>query len=282
MIEHTIKNGKFAPNDTHISNNKVQIMILTAPNSCGKSTYLRQVAIIVLLSQIGSFVPADSANISIVDRIFTRVGLQDHLALGQSSFMVEMMEIANILNNAPPKSLIILDEIGRGTSTYDGLSISRAVIEFIHNHPELQAKTLFATHYHELTELADFLPRVRNFHMTVTEEQGRMILLRKLIPGKAGKSYGVQVAKLAGLPRPVIHRAQGILAEYEGKNYSKALERPEMTLEIREHSTCVYESTLPYSSPQTIIDELLNLDINSMTPVEALIKLYELRKKASE
>jgi DNA mismatch repair protein MutS len=282
MVEHTVKNGKFVPNDTHISNNEVQIMILTAPNSCGKSTYLRQVALIVLLSQIGSFVPADSANISIVDRIFTRVGLQDHIAQGQSGFMVEMMETANILNNATPKSLIILDEIGRGTSTYDGLSISRAVIEFIHNHPEIQAKTLFATHYHELTELADFLPRVRNFHMTVTEEQGRIIFLRRLIPGKAGRSYGVQVAGLAGLPRPVIHRAQRILAEYEEKNYSKTLWEPEMTLEIREHSTRVYESTPQHSSSQTIIDELLKLDINSMTPIEALTKLYELQKKASE
>ncbi|MGB3129903.1 MAG: DNA mismatch repair protein MutS, partial [Dehalococcoidia bacterium] len=194
VVEQALVDEQFVPNDVHLSNKDAQLIILTGPNMSGKSTYLRQVAIIVLLAQIGSFVPADSATIGLVDRIFTRVGLQDDLVTGQSTFMIEMLETANILNNATSKSLIILDEIGRGTSTYDGLSIAQAVAEYIHNHPRLGAKTLFATHYHELVGLANFLPRVRNLNVAVSEEGGKVVFLRKIIPGGADKSYGIHVA----------------------------------------------------------------------------------------
>jgi len=181
-VERALVDEQFVPNDVYLSNKDAQLVILTGPNMSGKSTYLRQVAIIVLLAQIGSFVPADSATMGLVDRIFTRVGLQDDLVTGQSTFMIEMLETANILNNATSKSLIILDEIGRGTSTYDGLSIAQAVAEHIHNHPRLGAKTLFATHYHELVDLANFLPRVKNFNVAVSEEGGNVVFLRKIIP----------------------------------------------------------------------------------------------------
>ena len=182
MVERTLLENAFIPNDTYLSNEDAQLIILTGPNMSGKSTYLRQVALIVLMAQIGSFVPAASAGIGVVDRIFTRIGAGEDLAAGKSTFMVEMTETANILNNATPRSLIILDEIGRGTSTYDGLSIARAVAEYIHNYPRLGAKTLFATHYHELVELAAFLPRARNFNVAVTEEGGEVIFLRKIVP----------------------------------------------------------------------------------------------------
>jgi DNA mismatch repair protein MutS len=271
VVERCLPESQFVPNDAHLSNNQVQIMILTGPNLSGKSTYLRQVALIALLAQMGSFVPAEAATVGLVDRIFSRVGLEDNISRGQSSFMIEMMETASILHHATTDSLIILDEIGRGTSTYDGLSIARAVIEYLHNHPKLRAKTLFATHYHELTDLEEILPRVKNFHVTVAEERGKIKFLRKVVPGKATRSYGVQVAKLAGLPRPVVHRAEEILAEYE-------------TNQPRESYRLVAESPAEYqaasrSSP-AILNELLTLDIDSMTPVEAITKLYELKKKA--
>ena len=178
VVDRMLPSGSFVPNDTRLSNKDQQLIILTGPNMSGKSTYIRQVALIALMAQIGSFVPAEAATVGIVDRIFTRVGLQDDLAVGQSTFMVEMVESAAILNHATPRSLIILDEIGRGTSTYDGLAIARAVAEYIHNHPRLGCKTLFATHYHELTQLADFLPRVRNYNVAVSEDQGNVVFLR--------------------------------------------------------------------------------------------------------
>ncbi|GAG99604.1 unnamed protein product, partial [marine sediment metagenome] len=192
----------------------------------GKSTYLRQVALIVLLAQIGSFVPAASATIGLVDRIFTRIGAREDIAAGQSTFMVEMVETANILNNATPRSLIILDEIGRGTSTYDGLSIAQAVAEYIHNYPKLGAKTLFATHYHELVELASFLPRVKNFNVAVAEEGGEVIFLYKIVPGGVDKSYGIHVAKLAGLPKSVLHRSQEVLEELEADSRQALAKQP--------------------------------------------------------
>ncbi|MFC2032788.1 DNA mismatch repair protein MutS, partial [Chloroflexota bacterium] len=215
VVERSLMDGRFVPNDTHLSNNDAQLIVLTGPNMSGKSTYLRQVALIVLLAQIGSFVPASSATIGLVDRIFTRIGAQEDIASGQSTFMVEMVETANILNNATPRSLLILDEIGRGTSTYDGLSIARAVAEYIHNHPKLGAKTLFSTHYHEMVELASFLPRVKNFNVAVADEAGEVIFLYKILPGGVDKSYGIHVAKLAGLPKSVVHRSQEVLAELE-------------------------------------------------------------------
>ena len=193
-----------------------QLIVLTGPNMAGKSTYLRQVAVITLMAQTGSYVPAESASIGLVDRIFTRVGLQDDLAAGQSTFMVEMVETASILNHATKRSLVVLDEIGRGTSTYDGLAIARAVAEHIHNHPDLGCKTLFATHYHELTALAGTLPRARNYNVAVSEDRGEVVFLRRIVPGGADRSYGVHVARLAGLPGGVVNRAWEVLKDLEG------------------------------------------------------------------
>ena len=277
VVEQTLTEERFVPNDTYLSNEDAQLIILTGPNMSGKSTYLRQVALIVLLAQIGSFVPADSAKIGLVDRIFTRVGLMDDLATGRSTFMIEMMETANILNNATPKSLIILDEIGRGTSTYDGLSIAQAVAEYIHNHPGLGAKTLFATHYHELVELAKYLPRVRNLNVAVAEEGGKVVFLRKIVPGGADRSYGIHVAQLAGLPKSVIHRAQEVLLELESKADQKGrragppARRPRRELPPEQLSF--------FGQKHPVLDELENLDIDSLTPLEAINKLYELQKK---
>ena len=221
VVELMLPAGKFVVNDTSLSNEDNQLIVLTGPNMSGKSTYLRQVALIVLMAQIGSFVPASAARIGVVDRIFTRIGAGEDIAAGQSTFMVEMVETANILNNATERSLIILDEIGRGTSTYDGLSIARAVVEYIHNHPRLGTKTLFATHYHELVELAQVLPRVKNNNVAVAEEGGKVIFLYKIASGGVDKSYGIHVAQLAGLPKPVIRRAHEVLAELEKNSNTK-------------------------------------------------------------
>ena len=273
VVERSIGSDDFVPNDTYLSTKDNQLIILTGPNMSGKSTYLRQVALIALLAQIGSFAPADSANIGIVDRIFTRIGAQEDLAAGQSTFMVEMTETANILNNATLHSLIILDEIGRGTSTYDGLSIAWAVAEFIHNHPELGAKTLFATHYHELVDLANTLPRVKNFNVAVAEEGDKVIFLHKIIPGGTDRSYGIHVAQLAGLPKSVIVRAQEVLAELE----SRAPKRSKPS----RHKAPLQQLPL-FSKDSLIADEIAKLDIDSMSPLEAITKLYELKRMAKE
>ncbi len=278
VVERVLEDEQFVPNDVYLSNKDAQLIILTGPNMSGKSTYLRQVAIIVLLAQIGSFVPADSATIGLVDRIFTRVGLQDDLVTGQSTFMIEMLETANILNNATSKSLIILDEIGRGTSTYDGLSIAQAVAEYIHNHPRLGAKTLFATHYHELVGLAKFLPRVRNFNVAVSEEGGKVVFLRKIIPGGADKSYGIHVAQLAGLPRAVLHRADDVLTELENHTDEKA----ERSARRRRREKAPAEQLPLLGQTSPVVDEILAMDVSSMTPLQAITKLYELQQKAKE
>ena len=278
VVERSLVEGSFVPNDTYLSNDDAQLIVLTGPNMSGKSTYLRQVALIVLLAQIGGFVPATSATIGAVDRIFTRIGAREDLAAGQSTFMVEMVETANILNNATPRSLIILDEIGRGTSTYDGLSIARAVAEYIHNYPKLGAKTLFATHYHEMVELATFLPKVKNFNVAVAEEGGEVTFLYKIVPGGVDKSYGIHVAKLAGLPKSVVHRAQEVLLELEedsrraqAKRSPKGRRRPQGAMPLQ----------LPLLGQKPpLLEELEKLDINSLTPLEALTKLYELQQKA--
>ncbi|MGA7678187.1 MAG: DNA mismatch repair protein MutS [Dehalococcoidia bacterium] len=276
VVERNLSSDGFIPNDTYLCNKDTQLIILTGPNMSGKSTYLKQVALIALLAQIGSFVPADSACIGIVDRIFTRIGAQEDLAAGQSTFMVEMVEAANILNNATPKSLIILDEIGRGTSTYDGLSIAWAVAEFIHNHPRLRAKTLFATHYHELVELAGFLPRVKNFNVAVTEEEGKVIFLRKVVPGGADKSYGIHVAQLAGLPASVVHRAEEVLAGLEN---GQTQQKQRKAVRPRKESP----PQLPlFGDKSPLIEEISQLDIDSMSPLEAITRLYELKRKAKE
>ena len=275
VVERSLSSDGFVPNDTYLCNKDTQLIILTGPNMSGKSTYLKQVALIVLLAQIGSFVPVDTATIGIVDRIFTRIGAQEDLAAGQSTFMVEMIEAANILNNASPKSLIILDEIGRGTSTYDGLSIAWAVAEFIHNHPRLRAKTVFATHYHELVELASFLPRVKNFNVAVTEEEGKVIFLRKVIPGGADKSYGIHVAQLAGLPASVVHRAQEVLVGLESQPRQKQRKA------IRPKKELTQQLPL-FGDKSPLMQEISQLDIDSMSPLEAITKLYELKRKAKE
>jgi len=272
IVERSIGSDNFVPNDTYLCNEDDQLIILTGPNMSGKSTYLRQVALIVLLAQIGSFVPADSATIGTVDRIFTRIGAQEDLAAGQSTFMVEMTETANILHNATSHSLIILDEIGRGTSTYDGLSIAWAVAEFIHNYSKLGAKTLFATHYHELVELANTLPRVKNFNVAVAEEGDKVVFLHKIIPGGTDRSYGIHVAQLAGLPRAVINRAQEVLIELEESHTSKKSK----TLRRKAQQL----SLLPKDS--LLADEIAKLDIDSMSPLEAITKLYELKRMAKE
>jgi DNA mismatch repair protein MutS len=277
VVERTLAEGSFVPNDVYLSNDDAQLIIITGPNMSGKSTYLRQVALIVLLAQIGSFVPAASATIGLVDRIFTRIGAREDLPAGQSTFMVEMVETANILNNATPRSLIILDEIGRGTSTYDGLSIARAVAEYIHSYPKLGAKTLFATHYHELVELAGFLPRVKNFNVAVAEDKGEVTFLYKIVPGGVDKSYGIHVAKLAGLPRSVVHRAQEVLEELEED--SRTARR---SAKGRRRKEAVPQQLPLLGQKSPLLEELEKLDIDSMSPLEAITRLYELQKKARE
>lgn len=273
VVERSLAEGSFVPNDVYLSNNDAQLIVLTGPNMSGKSTFLRQVALIVLLAQVGSFVPAASATIGLVDRIFTRIGAREDLPAGQSTFMVEMVETANILNNATPRSLIILDEIGRGTSTYDGLSIARAVAEYIHSYPRLGAKTLFATHYHELVGLAAFLPRVKNFNVAVSEERGEVTFLYKIVPGGVDKSYGIHVAKLAGLPKSVVHRAREVLEELEGDSRTAAPQK-----RVKEPA-----QQIPlFGQKSPLFEELEKLDIDSLTPLEAITKLYELQKKARE
>ena len=270
VIENMVVPGTFITNETVLDNDDCQIMLLTGPNMSGKSTYLRQVAIIVLMAQIGSYVPADYAEIGLVDRIYTRVGLQDDLTVGQSTFMVEMVETAYILNQATSKSLIILDEIGRGTSTYDGLAIAQSVAEFLHNHPSLGCKTLFATHYHEMTTLAETFPRIRNYHVAVSEENGEVIFLRQVMEGDANKSYGIHVARLAGIPEPVISRAWDLLMELESSTKSEVVHK----------STNPEGIQLPMLEPNMdISNEIKNLDIVSLTPIEAITKLYELQMK---
>ncbi len=278
VIEQAQTDAPFIPNDVELSNSRAQLLIITGPNMAGKSTYLRQVALIVLLAQIGSYVPAESATIGLVDRIFTRIGAQDDLATGQSTFMVEMVETANILHHATPRSLIILDEIGRGTSTYDGLAIARAVVEYLHNNKRCGARTLFATHYHELVEVAKTLPRIQSMNVAVSEEEGHVVFLHKIVPGGADKSYGVHVAQLAGIPKPVIHRAEEILAELERKGDERTRRKA-----MREMQTpTVMQMTLFAAEQHPLVEELKKLAIDELTPIEAISKLYELQKRARE
>jgi len=267
VVELSLHGERFVPNDVTFENGEI-VRVITGPNMSGKSTFIRQAALIVLMAQMGSFVPAASAKIGLVDRIFTRIGAQDEIHAGQSTFMVEMIEAANILHHATARSLLILDEIGRGTSTYDGVSIAWAVIEHIHNHPQLRAKTLFATHYHELTQLAELLPGVRNYNVAVTEADGQVVFLHKIVPGGADRSYGIHVAQLAGVPRPVISRASEIMAELE-KTSGRAVK-------IDPHAA-QQAALFPETSP--LLDELKEIDVNALSPIEALNKLFEWQKK---
>jgi DNA mismatch repair protein MutS len=270
VVEKMLPGGEaFTPNDTRLGPEEA-IQILTGPNMSGKSTFIRQTALIVLMSQIGSFVPAEHAHIGLVDRIFTRIGASDEIARGQSTFMVEMVETANILHHATNRSLLILDEIGRGTSTYDGLAIAWAVVEYIHNHPGLRAKTLFATHYHELTDLAERLPNVMNYNVAVAERGDDVAFLHKIVPGAADRSYGVHVARLAGLPRPVINRAEEILADLEASGAAgprRSVAEP-----------TIYQLSL-FSGDDPVIAELKALDLNGLSPLDAINKLYELQQR---
>jgi len=263
------------PNDCALDNENQQMIILTGPNMAGKSTYLRQVALIVLMAQIGCFVPARAARIGVVDRIFTRVGARDDLATGQSTFMVEMNETANILHNATERSLIILDEIGRGTSTFDGLSIAWAVAEHIHNRQRIGAKTLFATHYHHLNELENLLPRAKNYRVAVKEQGDDVIFLRRVVEGGTDRSYGIEVARLAGLPDEVIQRAREILHTLEQEDLQVAPSR-----KGAKHVPPPVQMTLFEAAPDPLVEELKSLDIESLTPLEALNRLHEMREKA--
>ncbi len=283
VVEQVLPPGDpFIPNETKLDNQSEQVLIITGPNMAGKSTYIRQVGLIVLMAQIGSFVPATKAKIGLVDRIFTRVGAQDNLAGGESTFLVEMNETANILNNATNKSLVLLDEIGRGTSTFDGLSIAWAVAEYLHSHPNVQAKTLFATHYHELTELAIILPRVKNYNVAVREWKDHIVFLRKIVPGGCDHSYGIQVARLAGLPKEVLKRAREILCNLEANELTPN-EIPKLAL--GDHAPELHPSdqmNIFQSIESELHKAIEGLDINQMTPMEALQKISDLKDMISE
>ena len=287
VVEKMIHNDLFIDNDTYLDNDNHRISIITGPNMAGKSTYMRQTALIVLMAQIGSYVPAASANIGIVDRIFTRVGASDDLASGQSTFMVEMNEVANILRNATSDSLLILDEIGRGTSTFDGLSIAWAVVEHISNPKLLGAKTLFATHYHELTELEGKLSNVNNYCIAVKEKGDDIVFLRKIVGGGADRSYGIQVAKLAGVPESVIARAKEISDELLANDIAAVARSIEVHTgaagkkkkERLDEVDLTQMSLFDTVRDDDIIEELRSVDVGNLTPVEALNKLYELQNK---
>jgi len=268
----------YISNDIFLDSNNEQIMIITGPNMSGKSALLRQTALIVLLAQIGSFVPAKVAKIGIVDKIFTRVGASDNISQGESTFMVEMIETASILNNISTKSLILLDEIGRGTSTYDGISIAWAITEYLHEHPQAKAKTLFATHYHELNEMANSFSRIKNFHVSVKEINNKVIFLRKLKPGGTEHSFGIHVAEMAGMPKSVVKRSSEILKDLEKSHKNNSLSKP--IDEIADHREGLQLSFFQLDDPvlKQIRDEIKNLDINKLTPIDALNKLNEIKK----
>ncbi|HZH67676.1 MAG TPA: DNA mismatch repair protein MutS [Chitinophagales bacterium] len=277
VIEKQLPLGEqYIPNDVYLDNETQQIMIITGPNMAGKSALLRQTALIVLMAQMGSFVPAQSANIGLVDKVFTRVGASDNISQGESTFMVEMIETSSILNNISTKSLVLLDEIGRGTSTYDGISIAWALVEYLHNHPTAKAKTMFATHYHELNELAHQWPRVKNFNVSVKESGKKIIFLRKLEEGGSEHSFGIHVAKMAGMPQDVIKRANQILKELETQSLSNTTKDKLQSIQQPDYQLNIFSM----DDPRLIqLKEILEeVDINSLTPVEALLKLDEMRK----
>lgn len=272
-VEAALGPGRFVPNDVNVSNSGDQVLIITGPNMSGKSTYIRQTAVLTLLAHVGSFIPADSARIGVVDRIFTRAGLTDDISGGRSTFMIEMVEAASILNQATSRSLAIFDELGRGTSTYDGLAIARAIAEHIHNDPRLGCRTLFATHYHEMTELADDLPRAANYRVAVSDEGGKIVFLHRIVPGGADRSYGVHVGQLAGLPRSVVSRAWQILEMLEAKSKDgggkKAPREQAAQLDL-------------FSPNNAVVGQLLEMDVTQMTPLEAINTLYRLQEMARD
>jgi DNA mismatch repair protein MutS len=272
VVERALGAGRFVPNDSELDCSECQIVVLTGPNMAGKSTYVRQVALITLLAQVGSFVPAASASIGVVDRIFTRIGAQDDVSRGESTFMVEMLETAAILRGATGRSLVLFDEVGRGTSTYDGLAIAQAVVEHLHSRHERAPKTLFATHYHEMTALAALLPRVRNQSVAVTEQDGKVVFLHRIVEGGADRSYGIHVAELAGMPSPVVLRARELLEALEGAGRDGS--RPASRMQPVQQLQLLTES--PHSEVEL---ELAELDLDGLTPLQAITHLYELKAK---
>ncbi|HHE38219.1 MAG TPA: DNA mismatch repair protein MutS [Candidatus Cloacimonetes bacterium] len=282
VIEKLLENEEFIPNNVDLDDKENKIALITGPNMAGKSTYLRQIGLIAIMAQMGSFVPAESADLPIFDKIFTRVGASDNLAMGQSTFLVEMIETANILNTATPKSLILLDEIGRGTSTFDGLSLAWSIVEHIHNNPKISAKTLFATHYHELTELENILPGVKNFNIAVKEWNDKIIFIRKIERGSADQSYGIQVARLAGIPKKVIKRAKEILSNLEEHELSpQGLTAKAKKQLFRESGQLdIFDAIIDKAEKKNeILEEIKKLDIENLTPMQAIQKLFELQEK---
>jgi len=282
VVERMLESGmRYVPNDTHFDSES-RVHIITGPNMSGKSTYIRQVAIITLMAQIGSFVPADEAIIGLVDRIFARIGAQDEIHAGQSTFMVEMVETARILSGSSKRSLLILDEVGRGTSTYDGLAIARAVIEYIHNNPRLNCRTLFATHYHELTSLPNILPRTRNYNVAVSERGEDVVFLHKVVQGGADKSYGVHVAQIAGMPRPVVERAKQLLEHLE--KVGGDFETPTTSKPVQKSAKNADKPHQPslFKSDSGVLSALRTLKVDELSPIEALTKLYELKRQAEQ
>ncbi|MGE5363176.1 MAG: DNA mismatch repair protein MutS, partial [Bacteroidota bacterium] len=281
VVERILKPGEnFTSNDL-VLNSEDQIIILTGPNMAGKSVYLRQAGLIVLLAQIGSFVPAKSAHIGVVDKIYTRVGASDNISAGESTFLVEMQEAANILNNATSKSLILLDEIGRGTSTFDGISIAWAITEYLHENPDVRAKTLFATHYHELNEMASIFPRIKNYKVEVREYSDKVIFLHKVTPGSADHSYGIQVAQMAGLPMSVTSRAKEILENLESKELTPYEMKKEKIARLKKHEDEMQFSLFELKD-DSLRKEISDLEVDNLTPLQALNKLNELKKKILE
>jgi DNA mismatch repair protein MutS len=281
VIEKQLPPGdSYVENDSLLNTDNQQIIILTGPNMSGKSALLRQTALIVLMAQIGSYVPAEQARIGMVDKIFTRVGASDNISSGESTFMVEMNETASILNNVSDRSLIILDEIGRGTSTYDGISIAWSIVEYLHQHPLFRPKILFATHYHELNEMAGLFPRIRNYHISVKEIRNKIIFLRKLVPGGSEHSFGIHVAKMAGMPAAVIERANDLLAQLEKSHNSEALASKPVGVGAKSKKEDNYQlSFIQLDDPLLlqIKDEIINTNIDTLTPVEALMKLNHIK-----
>ena len=281
VIEKQLPVGeKYIANDVYLDTDSQQIIIITGPNMAGKSALLRQTALITLLAQIGCFVPAESARIGMVDKIFTRVGASDNISVGESTFMVEMNEAADILNNLSPRSLVLFDELGRGTSTYDGISIAWAIVEHIHEHPRAKARTLFATHYHELNEMEKSFKRIKNYNVSVKEVDNKVIFLRKLERGGSEHSFGIHVAKLAGMPKSIVSRANTILKELESANSKDVMKNSRGAKQVMQADNGVQLSFFQLDDPVLcqIRDEILHLDINNLTPVEALNKLNDIKR----
>ena len=281
VIEKQMEPGEsYIANDVYLDEEKQQIIIITGPNMAGKSALLRQTALITLMAQIGCFVPAESARIGIVDKIFTRVGASDNISVGESTFMVEMNEAADILNNMTSRSLVLFDELGRGTSTYDGISIAWAIVEYIHEHPNAHAKTLFATHYHELNEMEKTFKRIKNYNISVKEVGNKVVFLRKLVPGGSEHSFGIHVAKMAGMPKVIVNRAAEILKQLESENRQDPGKKVSQNIATTQQSGGYQLSFFQLDDPilSQVRDEILNLDVNNLTPIEALNKLNEIKR----